>query len=125
MIVIGPVVLSSKTRLYVSGFVIVTETRFGSHSPISRLHLCDSSSSIPFSCSSVPILDWLRTEAKASVGLAGGAHLRASPAAHHWRRGHGVGALLVASLGVEVEGAARGQRFTGDVKEGRSPSCAL
>jgi len=26
---------------------------------------------------------------------------------------------------VEVEGAARGQRFTGDVKEGRSPSCAL
>ena len=93
------VVLSSKTRLYVSGFVIVTETRFGSHSPISRLHLCDSSSSIPFSCSSVPILDWLRTEAKASVGLAGSAHLRASPAAHHWRKGHGVGALLVASLG--------------------------
>ena len=93
------VVLSSKTRLYISGFVIVTETHFGSHSPISRLHLCDSSSSIPFSCSSVPILDWLRTEAKASVGLAGGAHLRASPAAHHWRRGHGVGALLVASLG--------------------------
>ncbi|XP_039780717.1 uncharacterized protein LOC120647994 [Panicum virgatum] len=58
--------------LVLSGFVIVTETRFGSHSPISRLHLCDSSSSIPFSCSSVPILDWLQTEAKASVALAGG-----------------------------------------------------
>ena len=53
LIVIGPVVLSSKAHLCVSGFVIVTETCFCSHGPISRVttHLRDSSE-VPFSCAS-------------------------------------------------------------------------
>ena len=79
--------MSSKTRLYVSGSVVATKTRFGSHSPVSH------------DLTSVTLPPPLRSRFVVSAGLAGSDHLRASPAAHHWRRGHGVGALLVASLG--------------------------
>ena len=114
--VIGPVVLSSKAHICVSGFVIVTETCFCSHSPISRVttHLRDSSS-VPFSCaSSVPIFDLLRTEAE---GFCWARRRRAherQPRSPLLTIGAGAVGLLVASLG--------GRRRKGQLVVNASPA---